>query len=35
MATSFKCTIVTPSESLFDDEVTYVTLPAWDGQLVS
>jgi F-type H+-transporting ATPase subunit epsilon len=32
VATTFKCSIVTPSESVFDDEVTYVSFPAWDGQ---
>ncbi len=32
MAATFRCTIVTPSESLLDEEVTYVNLPAWDGQ---
>ena len=29
---SFRCTIVTPSEAVFDDEVSYVSFPAWDGQ---
>ena len=28
----FKCTIVTPSEAVFDESVTYVNMPAWDGQ---
>ena len=32
MATTFRCTIVTPTEAVFDDEVTYATFPAWDGQ---
>lgn len=31
MAT-FRCTIVTPSDSLFDESVTYATFQAWDGQ---
>ena len=33
MASTFRCTIVTPSESVFDEEVSYVSLPAWDGQI--
>lgn len=33
MAGTFHCTIVTPSEAVFDDEVSYVSFPAWDGQL--
>ncbi len=32
MATTFRCNIVTPAEAVFDDEVTYATFPAWDGQ---
>lgn len=32
MASNFRCSIVTPSESVFDDEATYVSFPAWDGQ---
>lgn len=32
MAT-FRCTIVTPARSVFDADVAYATLPAWDGQL--
>ncbi len=31
MAT-FRCTIVTPSDSLLDEQVTYATFQAWDGQ---
>ncbi len=31
MAT-FRCTIVTPAESLFDAAVSYATFQAWDGQ---
>ena len=31
MATAFRCTIVTPSAQLFDDEVVYASIPAWDG----
>lgn len=29
---AFRCTIVTPSASVFDAEATYVSIPAWDGQ---
>lgn len=32
MADTFQCTIVTPDATAFDDEVTYVSYPAWDGQ---
>jgi F-type H+-transporting ATPase subunit epsilon len=31
MAT-FRCTIVTPSDSLLDEQVSYATFQAWDGQ---
>jgi len=33
VATSFDCSIVTPTEEVFGGKVTYATLPAWDGQL--
>lgn len=33
MATTFRCNIVTPTESVLDDEITYASVPAWDGQL--
>jgi F-type H+-transporting ATPase subunit epsilon len=33
MATTFRCRIVTPSAEIFDGQATYVTLPAWDGQM--
>lgn len=33
MAADFRCTIVTPDRSAFDGEVSYVSLPAWDGQV--
>jgi len=29
---TFRCRIVTPLNSVLDEEVTYVTFPAWDGQ---
>jgi F-type H+-transporting ATPase subunit epsilon len=32
VAKPFRCTIVTPAESLFDEEVEYASFPAWDGQ---
>ena len=32
MASTFRCTVVTPARSVFDEDVTYVTFPAWDGQ---
>ncbi len=28
----FPCSIVTPTCTVFDDEVSYVSFPAWDGQ---
>ncbi len=33
MASSFRCTIVTPEAQLLDDEVTYASIPGWDGQV--
>jgi F-type H+-transporting ATPase subunit epsilon len=33
VAQNFRCQIVTPSAEVFDGEVTYVDLPAWDGQI--
>lgn len=33
MADTFHCTLVTPEEQVLDDEVAYVTFPAWDGQV--
>lgn len=32
MAKTFRCSIVTPTKSVLDDEVTYVSFQAWDGQ---
>lgn len=32
MANTFHCSIVTPTKSVLDDDVTYISLPAWDGQ---
>ena len=28
----FRCQIVTPSEAVLDEQVEYVSFPAWDGQ---
>lgn len=33
MAETFRCTLVTPEEQVLDEQVTYVTFPAWDGQV--
>ncbi len=33
MPTPFQCIITTPEEQLLDEQVGYVSLPAWDGQL--
>lgn len=33
MAKSFKCSIVTPTAAVLDGEVTYASIPAWDGQM--
>lgn len=33
MPATFRCNIVTPTESVLDDEITYASIPAWDGQL--
>ena len=32
MDRTFHCSIVTPTETVFDDEVVYASVPAWDGQ---
>ena len=32
MARTLRCSIVTPSDSVFDAEASYVSFPAWDGQ---
>lgn len=31
MAKTFQCTLITPQEQLLDQEVTYASIPAWDG----
>ncbi|MFA9477190.1 ATP synthase F1 subunit epsilon [Phycisphaerales bacterium AB-hyl4] len=33
MADRFHCTLVTPEEQLFDEAVSHVSVPAWDGQI--
>ena len=33
VAKTFRCSIVTPSAAILDDEVTYASFPAWDGQM--
>lgn len=33
MAKNLRCSIVTPNEAVFDDEITYASIPAWDGQM--
>jgi F-type H+-transporting ATPase subunit epsilon len=32
MADTFHCAIVSPTETVLDHKVTYVSFPAWDGQ---
>jgi F-type H+-transporting ATPase subunit epsilon len=32
MATPFRCRLVTPTESMLDQQASYVSIPAWDGQ---
>ena len=32
MPATFHCTITTPVKKVFDQEVTYASFPAWDGQ---
>ena len=31
MSHTFHCTLVTPEQKLLDEEVTYASVPAWDG----
>lgn len=33
MAKTFRCSIVTPAAAILDDEVSYASFPAWDGQM--
>ena len=32
MAKTFRCTVVTPERELLSEEVSYASIPAWDGQ---
>jgi len=32
LAKTFRCSIVTPAAAVLDDDVTYASFPAWDGQ---
>lgn len=32
MAKTFRCSIVTPVAAVFDGELVYASIPAWDGQ---
>lgn len=33
MAKTFRCSIVTPTKAVLDDEITYASFQAWDGQM--
>ncbi len=33
MADTFRCTVVTPEEQVFDEPVVYASIPGWDGQV--
>jgi F-type H+-transporting ATPase subunit epsilon len=33
VARTFRCSIVTPTELVLDQDVTYASVPAWDGQI--
>ena len=33
MARTFQCTLLTPENQLFDEQVEYASIPAWDGLL--
>ena len=33
MSKPFRCSIVTPTQTVLDEEVLYASVPAWDGQL--
>ena len=33
MAATFRCNLVTPERQVLDEEVTYASIPAWDGQI--
>lgn len=33
LAETFRCTLVTPEQQVLDEQVEYVSLPGWDGQV--
>ncbi len=33
MADTFRCTLITPAQQVVDEEVTYVDMPVFDGQM--
>ncbi len=33
MAGSFKCTLITPERQVFEENITYANIPAWDGSI--
>ena len=33
MAKNLRCSIVTPNEAVFEDDITYASIPSWDGQM--
>ncbi|MEM1108436.1 MAG: F0F1 ATP synthase subunit epsilon [Planctomycetota bacterium] len=33
MPGTFTCSVVTPEQEVFDGEVSYIVLPAWDGEM--
>lgn len=33
MAATIRCSIITPTQSVLDNEVTYASIPVWDGQM--
>ncbi len=33
MADAFKCSVVTPQDEVFEGDVAYASVPAWDGQV--
>lgn len=33
MADTFRCTLVTPEQQVFDEPVVYASIPGWDGQV--
>ncbi|MEO0513959.1 MAG: F0F1 ATP synthase subunit epsilon [Planctomycetota bacterium] len=33
MPGTFSCSVVTPEQQVFEGEVSYIVLPAWDGEM--